>query len=406
MIRIVDTYVLRQVIKPLAGAMAIGLLVLLAERMVRLLDTILGKKNSFAVVFELLAYLVPHYLGLAVPVALFLGLLFGFSKLSKDSELDAFMASGVGVGRLTRPVVMLALALTAISIFIIGWAQPHTRYAYRSVLFDVRNIDVFYLAEEGVFMQAGTRTFIIDKLERSTNAFDRIFLFDYRGPAGSETVTATHGKLIEVPGERRPVLRLEDGHRLKLDRWPFGAANSDPPTAVVSNFAEAETPLGKVTDAVFRGRGDDERELTIIELWQQLDTPPRRSNKDQMRAEFHKRLIDMLTLLVLPFLAVPFAIGRGRGQRAYRFGLALVILIVVHEIIEQGAVATRTSGTSPYLTMWLPFGLISAFAAWRFWLAAFVLRADRLDNIIDRLSVTANAFWARLIRRFGFGVRT
>ena len=79
MIRIVDIYILRQVIKPLAGAMAIGLLVLLAERMVRLLDTILGKKNSFAVVFELLAYLVPHYLGLAVPAALFLGLLFGGS---------------------------------------------------------------------------------------------------------------------------------------------------------------------------------------------------------------------------------------------------------------------------------------------------------------------------------------
>ena len=222
MIRIVDTYVLRSVIKPLAGAMAIGLLVLLAERMVRLLDTILGKKNSFAVVFELLAYLVPHYLGLAVPVALFLGLLFGFNKLSKDSELYAFMASGIGVSRLIRPVVLLSVALTLISVVIIGWAQPHTRYAYRSVLFNVRNIDVFYLAEEGVFMQAGTRTFIIDKLQRSTNQFERIFLFDYRGPAGSETVTATHGKLIEVPGERRPVLQLEDGHRLQLDRWPFG----------------------------------------------------------------------------------------------------------------------------------------------------------------------------------------
>ena len=64
MLTIVDRYVLRQVAKPLATAMAIGLLVLLAERMVRLLDTTLGKKNSFAVVFELLAYLVPHYLGL------------------------------------------------------------------------------------------------------------------------------------------------------------------------------------------------------------------------------------------------------------------------------------------------------------------------------------------------------
>ena len=63
MLTIIDRYVLRQVAKPLATAMAIGLLMLLAERLVRLLDTTLGKKNSFGVVFELLAYLVPHYLG-------------------------------------------------------------------------------------------------------------------------------------------------------------------------------------------------------------------------------------------------------------------------------------------------------------------------------------------------------
>ena len=44
---------------------------LLAERLVRLLDTTLGKKNSFGVVFELLAYLVPHYLGTAIPAAFF-----------------------------------------------------------------------------------------------------------------------------------------------------------------------------------------------------------------------------------------------------------------------------------------------------------------------------------------------
>jgi lipopolysaccharide export system permease protein len=42
---IIDRYVLRQVAKPLATAMAIGLLMLLAERLVRLLDTTLGKKN-------------------------------------------------------------------------------------------------------------------------------------------------------------------------------------------------------------------------------------------------------------------------------------------------------------------------------------------------------------------------
>ena len=56
MLTTIDRYVLRQVAKPLATAMAIGLLMLFSERLVRLLDTTLGKKNSFSVAFELLAY--------------------------------------------------------------------------------------------------------------------------------------------------------------------------------------------------------------------------------------------------------------------------------------------------------------------------------------------------------------
>ena len=49
MLTILDRHVLRQVSLPLAAALVIGLLMLLADRMVSLLDTTLGKKNSFAV---------------------------------------------------------------------------------------------------------------------------------------------------------------------------------------------------------------------------------------------------------------------------------------------------------------------------------------------------------------------
>ena len=64
-----------------------------------------------------------------------------------------------------------------------------------------------------------------------------------------------------------------------------------------------------------------------------------------MRAEFHKRLVNVLTPLLLPFLAVPFAIGRRRSQRAYRFGLALVLLVAFHEVDRTGKpLRTRTTG--------------------------------------------------------------
>jgi lipopolysaccharide export system permease protein len=399
MFRIADRYILRQVLAPLATALAIGLTMLLADRMVRLLDATLGKKNSFAVVFEMLAYLAPHYLGVAIPAALFLGLLFGFSRMSKGGEIDAFLASGVGLHRLAQPVAILSLAFMAASILMVGWLQPHTRYLYRSVVFNVKNVDVFYLAEEGVFMQAGTRTFILDRLDRNNNSFDRIFLFDDKGGDSAETVTAVHGALIDGGDKRTPVLHLETGHRLVVDPWPDPASAAAPPAGVVGDFDTADTPLGRVSDKVFRPRGNDERELTLPELIALQDHPPKGATYNQMRAELHKRFINILTIPILPFLAVPFALGRRRSQRAYRFGLALIIVVVFHEIIEQGAIATRSSGVSPWLTMWLPFGLIAAFSAWRFWSACFVLGPDRLDPYFERMARAGAAVRHAIARR-------
>lgn len=402
MFRIIDRYVLRQLAKPLGTSIAIGLLVLLAERMVRLLDTTLGKKNSFGVVFEMLAYLVPHYLGVALPAALFLGLLFSFNKLSRDSEIDALLASGIGLHRIAQPVAILSLILAAFSVLIVGWLQPHTRYAYRAVVFDVKNVDVFYLAEEGIFMEAGTRTFILDKLNRSAGSFERIFLFDNRGAGGIETVTASSGRLIENPNTPVPVLRLENGHRMQIERMPSLAADQQPPQATVSNFEVADTPLGQVTEKTFRPRGEDERELTLPELIAQQDHPPKGSTPDMMRSELHKRIIAMFTLPMLPFLAVPFALGRRRNQRNYRFGIALILLVALHEIIEQGAIATRSNGASPWLTMWLPFLSVTAYAAWRFWSVCFTLRPDRLEGAIDRTAAFVKRFFkavsARIVR--------
>jgi lipopolysaccharide export system permease protein len=396
--RIADRYIITQITKPLATALAVGLLVLLAERLVRLLDTTLGKKNSFGVVFEMLAYLLPHYLGLAIPAALFLGLLYGFNRMSRNSEVDAFYASGVGLHRLAQPVALFALLFAIASVLILGWVQPHARYAYRSVVFDITNVDVFYLAEEGVFMQAGTRTFILDHLDRQKGAFDGIFLFDDNGADGGETVTAPHGELLETPNSALPVLRLDNGHRLQIKPWPSLEPGTEPPSAVASNFDSAETPLGKISNKGFRPRGEDERELTLPELIATQDSPPVGTTRNQMTAELHKRLVNMLIILVLPVLALPFALGRRRNQRTYRFGIALIILIAFHEIVERGAIATATAGTSPWLTMWLPFVVIAAFALWRFWQACFVLKSDTLEGGIDRLVSMIAGFFSRFRR--------
>ena len=386
-IPIIDRYIISQVIKPLVAAMSIGLLLLLAERLVRLLDITMGKQNSFGFVFEALAYLIPHYLGLALPAAMFLGLLFGFNKLSKDSEIDAFLAAGAGHHRLIRPVVFLSAFLALVSLAIFGWMEPHARYSYRSIIFNVKNVDVFYLAEEGVFMQAGTRTFILDKLSREDSTFQRIFMFDYRGKAGAKATTAVDGELIKVPGVARPILRLKDGHQLQVKKWPLFKNLEKLPSSFVSTFDTLDTPVGKISKKAYPVRGRTPRELTIVELVQELANPTRKNlKKSELVGSLHKRLVNVATIFILPFLALPFAMGRRRGQRSYRFGIALIVLVAFHEIIQIGVVSVKEGTFSPLHAVWMPFILLALFSFWRFWTLSFVLSKDRLEPFIDRIS--------------------
>jgi lipopolysaccharide export system permease protein len=402
---ILDRHVLRQVSVPLLGAFVIGLLMLLADRMVNLLDTTLGKKNSFGVVFEMLAYLVPHYLSTALPAALFLGLLLGFGKMAANSETDAFMASGIGLHRMARPVILLGCTLSLLSIAIMGWLEPHARYAFRSLVFDVQNVDVFYLAEEGVFMQAGDRTFIIDKLDRSKNAFERAFIFQDKGEAGSETVTSARGSLIENPGGQRPTLHLEDGHRLSL-KTSSKAGGNTPPTVEVTEFALADTPLGRISKDIFRPRGDDERELTLPELVSRLDDPPKESSKPEMVTELSERLVNAVSVLILPFLAIPFTVGSRRSPRGFRTVAALTLIVVYNEVIQQGANIANKGVVSPLVTLWLPCLLLALFAAWRYVAVCFTVSDDPVGGAIDR----AGEFFASLrhavARRIGWEQRT
>jgi lipopolysaccharide export system permease protein len=379
---ILDRYVLKQIAKPLIMSMGIGLAMLLAERLVRLLDFTLGRSNSLGLVFELLAYLVPHYLGTAIPAALFLGLLFGFNNLSKSHELDAMFAVGISTARLARPAILLSLLFSVSALFVFGWMQPYTRYAYRSTVFDIRNIDAFYLAQEGVFMRTGSRTFILDQLDKSNSSFGNVFIYDNDGAKGVETLTATRGVLVPVPGQTRPVLRLENGHRLKIEQAPNLAAANANPAFSEGEFSLMDTPLGKLNRDLFRPRGDDERELTSLEIYQQLDHPPRDASFNSMWSELHRRLVYGVIMLILPFLALPFAMGRPRSPRAFRIAAALIIVVGFYEIIEQGALTTKTSGISPYLTLWLPTLALAGFTVQRF------RNAGRTTGLFERMLVS------------------
>lgn len=376
MFKIIDRYVLRLLLTPLLATLVISLILLLAERMLGFLDVTLGKKNSFTSVFKMLAYLTPNYLGLAVPVALFLGVLFSFNRMSKSHEIAAFNAAGIGLPRLFRPVLMLSVILMAFNLVAVGWLQPFGRYSYRSVVYNLTNVDAFDLAREGIFMKSGDRVFIVDHLNQSDNSFEKLFVFEEKRAAGSETLTAAKGELINGPNQKLPILRMASSNRLRLEGPPMLRGDTKITTPLLTQSLSVDLPLDSVAGNVFRARGADERELTLWEIYQKLGSPPAGTNIQKMTAEFHNRVMKIFSIPLLALIALPFALARPRKVDAYRIGLALFAMVAINIIIEQTSIAASISGISPWLVMWPPFALITLIGVWRFWRVSYGVRAE------------------------------
>src|SRR3546814_2778851 len=52
-----------------------------------------------------------------------------------------------------------------------------------------------------------------------------------------------------------------------------------------------------------------------------------------MLAEFHDRLVRSLSVLFLPFLAVPFALGARRARQSLGIAVGLVVLVAYNQVL-------------------------------------------------------------------------
>ena len=149
----------------------------------------------------------------------------------------------------------------------------------------------------------------------------------------------------------------------------------------VLQFDHYQIPIDLIGQEPFRPRGEDERELTLLELWQQRETPPPQVRTDEMLAEFHDRLVRTLSVLLLPFLAVPFAIGGRRSHQSYGIAAGLVILVAYNQIIGAGKSLVSRGEILPFIGQWLPLLVLAAGSAYLFYRSAYLVsRGDSLPT--------------------------
>lgn len=372
MITHLDRYLLKHITVPLFSTLGVAALLLLLERMLRLFDFVVNQGGPVEVVFRMLGSLVPHYLGLALPVGLLLGILLAFRKLSLNSELDAITSSGTTFSRLMRPVLALSLLLMVANYFLVGFLQPYSRYTYRNLVFDLRSGALGASVHVGEFVDIGNN--IVMRIEESRqNGAQLIGIFLERSsPDGRQiAVTAKTGGFFSTNNQQNVYLRLYDGKLIDLTE------NEQKPR--VLSFDVQDIAVKLPTTEVFRRRGGEHLELTITELANLLTTPGEPAfDRNSYQADLNWRLIASMTFLVIPFLAVALGITNKRSGQSTGIIVALAILILYNETLEVGQSLVEAGTASPLISMWSLFLALTLISARFYYVRAYVVGGEPL----------------------------
>lgn len=387
MLKKVDYYILKNTIVPLLATLGVAALLLLLEKMLSLFDFVINQGGPIDVVWQMLGNLMPQYLTLVIPLAMFLGVLLAIRKFALSSELDAFLSCGLSLHRLLFPSFLIALTLLAVNILVVGFVQPYSKYAYEELIFDVRSGALGAAIKSNEFTNLGEGlTLRIEESRNSGRELIDIFAQKEDTDGHIFSVSAKSGNFFASPDQKYIILRLFEGRLIDFD------ASQDRPR--ILNFDMHDLPLEVPMFEQFRNRGDEAAEMTFLELWAE------RNNGDTaVIATLHSRAARALSILIVPFLAVPLGLVAKRSGRALGISVGVFLLLLYHKVLEFGLDFAAEGSIDPIVSIWLPTAIFVLLTARLYYIGAYKVGGTplkTLEMISEVISEAATKIFKRL----------
>jgi lipopolysaccharide export system permease protein len=362
----IDRYIARLIFFPMLGTLVLSAMLLVLEKMLRLFDFVATEGGPVSVVWRMLANLIPEYLSLGIPIGLMLGILLAFRRLATSSELDVLKGVGMSFGRLMRVPFAYAIALAALNLAIVGFIQPVARYAYEGLQFELRSGALGASIKVGEFTKLGDRmTLRIEESYNDGRSLRGIFVRGEQKDGQRVSATAARGQFLATDDPNTIILRLSQG--VLIHESPKFAV----PRVLTFDNHDLPIPLPKIE--AFRLRGGADREMTIPELFVAgKDKSQSVQTRLESRANFHFRIVEVMSMFLIPLIAIALAIPPKRSTSSLGVFLSIVLLVTQHKINQYAEDMGARGVVDPLIALWVPYLLFAALAIWMYYVVAHV----------------------------------
>jgi len=252
--------------------------------MVLLFPKFAGKDLPFRVIGELMLLSLPFIVALVFPMAVLLGVIMAFGRLSSDNEITAFKALGVPAHRLMWTPMVAAALLTVVAIWFNDRVLPETNHRYKNLLVDIAYLKPTLQLEEGVVMDdfpgmsllvnrirqsgggkslqpveptAGGSTAVPLEEPEQSNPADLFGVIISESGENSRTILADSGAISFLPNRRDAMLTLYHGEIQEVDPRRKAASSASFSSATASVCPIWEAHCSAVAANAIAGSRDD-----------------------------------------------------------------------------------------------------------------------------------------------------
>ena len=357
MLRIVDRYLVRELLVSFLAAVAILLLVTVGATVADLLAKIARGRVAADLLLALIGLRTVDSLTLLVPMALFLAVQLAYGRLYRESEMAVFAASGLPVTGLVRPLLLLAVPMTFAMALISFWLAPAAVRQAQALQEEASRSLIVAGLEPGRFVELlnNDGVMYVDSMNADGTKFQKMFVASERtdaeaGHINLNVITAADGELYHDANGAERYLGLNDGFRVE------GVLGQD--NYRLMRYARNDV---KLTDTETDTNADSvKRSAPTRDLLA--------SNDLVQRTEFQWRLAAPLSVLVLVLLALPLAKSSPREPRYARLLIALLAWVIYYNCLAIGRSKLSQGVFDPRIGFWwvqVPTALIALFLLWR-----------------------------------------
>ncbi len=356
-----DRYVIRETVMPFLLALTVLTFLFAIQPMMLQAQDLLAKGAPLGTVIYLIVNLLPQALGVTLPMAFLIGTLIALGRLSADRETVAFLACGLSLWRILRPVLIMATLVGAVTLYVMIEAIPAGNRTFIQVTMNLLAERSAQEIKPGVFYEGFPGKVLYVAAVRPDGIWERVMLAISRDQGLPTLVLANEGQLVidraagrveiilsgvsrRMPGAEPGVYDQTDG--IKEESYYINPQDVFPRIEIVPGIREMTIAELRVEEADEIRRGVPTHPA-VIYIQQKFSFP--------------------VACLVMGLLGVALGVHTRKDGKFASFALGLALIFVYYGLMTVFESLTKSQRFPALWARWVPNIVLGPLALGIIW---------------------------------------